>query len=307
MWGSHHPHSLGDGESADQSNNSAGSAAHGTANQAAAAAAAAATNDQLAAISALAAFSQQTSVYPPNAAAANPFGYVDAGAAAMAAAVGYPTYQQAAYGHYHPAYAGDLSNYAASIAPGAAAHHALGQNQQPVGHEDPAAAMLLSGAVAPTAPEAPESDSDEEMQDVPATSLQHAETEAPRGKPEAMAVALAASKIESAQRELQEEEVPEAVAEAVAEPVQDEKEEEMSPPPKPKKQRKSPVKKKSPPPTLPLQRTELIFGEKVKPITSDEYSNLDVLMQQFCKVPLLAEFSRPVALLHPEVSTCILG
>jgi len=29
---------------------------------------------------------------------------------------------------------------------------------------------------------------------------------------------------------------------------------------------------------------------------------LDALMNEFCKVPFLAEFSRPVALLHPEVS-----
>lgn len=33
-----------------------------------------------------------------------------------------------------------------------------------------------------------------------------------------------------------------------------------------------------------------------------EYENLEALMVQFCRVPLLAEFSRPVALLHPEVS-----
>ena len=36
-------------------------------------------------------------------------------------------------------------------------------------------------------------------------------------------------------------------------------------------------------------------------ISEREYQNLDSLMEQFCRVPLLAEFSRPVNLLHPEV------
>lgn len=36
-------------------------------------------------------------------------------------------------------------------------------------------------------------------------------------------------------------------------------------------------------------------------ISDEEYANLDQLMEQFCKVPLLAEFSRPVSLLHPEL------
>jgi Bromodomain. len=36
-------------------------------------------------------------------------------------------------------------------------------------------------------------------------------------------------------------------------------------------------------------------------ITPEEYTNLQQLMEQFCKVPLLAEFSRPVSLLHPEL------
>jgi len=36
-------------------------------------------------------------------------------------------------------------------------------------------------------------------------------------------------------------------------------------------------------------------------ITREEYVNLEQLMEQFCKVPLLAEFSRPVSLLHPEL------
>ena len=36
-------------------------------------------------------------------------------------------------------------------------------------------------------------------------------------------------------------------------------------------------------------------------IKDAEYENLEALMIQFCRVPLLAEFSRPVSLLHPEV------
>lgn len=44
------------------------------------------------------------------------------------------------------------------------------------------------------------------------------------------------------------------------------------------------------------------FTEDAPAITEDEYANLDALMTQFCKVPLLAEFSRPVSLLHPELT-----
>ena len=40
----------------------------------------------------------------------------------------------------------------------------------------------------------------------------------------------------------------------------------------------------------------------VPPITDVEYENVEALMSEFCKVPFLAEFSRPVSLLHPEVS-----
>lgn len=42
--------------------------------------------------------------------------------------------------------------------------------------------------------------------------------------------------------------------------------------------------------------------DPVPPISDVEYENLETLMEQFCRVPLLSEFSRPVALLHPEVS-----
>lgn len=39
----------------------------------------------------------------------------------------------------------------------------------------------------------------------------------------------------------------------------------------------------------------------VPPITDVQYENVEALMTEFCKVPFLAEFSRPVSLLHPEV------
>jgi len=51
----------------------------------------------------------------------------------------------------------------------------------------------------------------------------------------------------------------------------------------------------------PSTRGELTLYEKAPPISDAEYQNLEELMTQFCRVPLLAEFSRPVALLHPEV------
>ena len=67
-----------------------------------------------------------------------------------------------------------------------------------------------------------------------------------------------------------------------------------------KKKKSTPAKKKSP---APLQTTGCLPGihDAVPPITDSEYANLDALMTQFCKVPLLAEFSRPVSLLHPEL------
>ena len=46
--------------------------------------------------------------------------------------------------------------------------------------------------------------------------------------------------------------------------------------------------------------------DPVPDITEAEYRNLKALMDVFCRVPLLAEFSRPVSLLHPEVS-CSFG
>ena len=43
------------------------------------------------------------------------------------------------------------------------------------------------------------------------------------------------------------------------------------------------------------------LDDPVPPITSQDYDNLEAMMSQFCRVPLLAEFSRPVSSLHPEL------
>ena len=43
------------------------------------------------------------------------------------------------------------------------------------------------------------------------------------------------------------------------------------------------------------------------PITDAQYENVEALMNEFCRVPFLAEFSRPVSLLHPEVRGSLFG
>jgi hypothetical protein len=70
--------------------------------------------------------------------------------------------------------------------------------------------------------------------------------------------------------------------------------------PKKKRKRKSSASPKKRAPTNAGDGPSV--DDPVPPITDTEYKNLDTLMKQFCRVPLLAEFSRPVALLHPEVS-----
>ena len=65
-----------------------------------------------------------------------------------------------------------------------------------------------------------------------------------------------------------------------------------------KKRKRSPTPKpKKRDPSVPT------MDDPIKPITAAEYENLQGLMEHFCRVPLLAEFSRPVSLLHPEVRT----
>ncbi len=69
-------------------------------------------------------------------------------------------------------------------------------------------------------------------------------------------------------------------------------------------QQKTPKTPKTPTTLIPVSLTSGShpnLHEEVPKITKAEYTNLDALMSQFCKVPLLAEFSRPVSLLHPEL------
>ena len=72
-------------------------------------------------------------------------------------------------------------------------------------------------------------------------------------------------------------------------------------PPKKKKAAKrsrSPASVKKKPAPVPSGPT---IYDDAPDITDAEYENAEELMIQFCRVPLLAEFSRPVSLLHPEV------
>ena len=52
-------------------------------------------------------------------------------------------------------------------------------------------------------------------------------------------------------------------------------------------------------------KREFLLGEVAPDMTDAEYHSLQEMMIQFCRVPLLSEFSRPVAMLHPEVTTTI--
>ena len=146
-------------------------------------------------------------------------------------------------------------------------------------------------------------DSDEEM--APEASVQ------PRGKPEAMAARLAAASLlqekykeleddhENAAQPVEESGGVDAKALASPETVTSPKTSAKSPAKK-KKKKATPNK-----PKAAAAATNQAFPsmeDAVRPITSVEYQNLEQVMVQFCRVPLLAEFSRPVSLLHPEVS-----
>lgn len=125
---------------------------------------------------------------------------------------------------------------------------------------------------------------------------------APRGKPEAMAKALAAS-IAEEEREKQQK---------IKSPKPKKSASKSSSPKSASKKGGSKKKKsttKSKPTSLfpsPSDRHEFLVGERVPTITPEQYQNLQELMTQFCRVPLLAEFSRPVSLLHPEVRCWLL-
>ena len=127
---------------------------------------------------------------------------------------------------------------------------------------------------------------------------------APRGKPEAMVVAMAADRI-------QEENEGDSMVTAV--PVADDtvahaQAEITTSAPVASPAKKKPKKRKaSTSPHRPKKKgggDAPTLDDPVPPITEVEYENIEALLEQFCKVPLLSEFSRPVSLLHPEVRLC---
>lgn len=120
---------------------------------------------------------------------------------------------------------------------------------------------------------------------------------AARGKPEALATALAQGSSAEA----------EAIAMPISEEPDDDEPSQLHIAPKQKKAtKKKAAKLPGTPSSLPKKKAALntcpSLDDPVAPITDAEYQNVKALMHQFCKVPLLAEFSRPVALLHPEAS-----
>ena len=190
--------------------------------------------------------------------------------------------------------------------PGAAAASASADNSdQPLGYQAP-----------PTGTSAESSDGPKEEPSI----TQHTSTPA-RGKPEAVAAQLSSSsRVQEKMKELKHEVEAKEDAAAVAKGVEEETAEvvavaadededmegekvekavvvEEKSPAAPKKRKRSPAPKKS----TKSQKNVPTMNDPVQPITAAEYENLKSLMIQFCRVPLLAEFSRPVSLLHPEV------
>jgi len=134
-----------------------------------------------------------------------------------------------------------------------------------------------------------------------------------RGKPEAMAAKLASvARLQQKMDELESEKDVEVVAEPLDDPLDatmetvdtvatvETKDTAATPSATPKKKRKTPTSNKKS--TSQVNHAHPSMDDPVKPVSGSEYENLEQLMIQFCRVPLLAEFSRPVALLHPEVS-----
>jgi hypothetical protein len=158
---------------------------------------------------------------------------------------------------------------------------------------------------------APDSnDDDDDDEDDDADSVAKADPPPPpRGKPEVMAAKLAAAaRVQEKLDEVEKDEDDEVVAQPLDDSMDVDANAEATavvseapgPAPAPKKK-----KKKATTPKKPKAATNSAIPtmeDPVKPITDVEYENLEALFVQFCRVPLLAEFSRPVALLHPEVS-----
>jgi hypothetical protein len=115
----------------------------------------------------------------------------------------------------------------------------------------------------------------------------------PRGKPESVA----------ARARLQQEEVREESSSALPKKPPASSARSKSSPKKKKKSSSQPAVATVEHVAPPVPR-EFLLGEPVPLLTEAEYRNLTELLLQFCKVPLLAEFRRPVAILHPEVRDC---
>lgn len=170
-------------------------------------------------------------------------------------------------------------------------------------------------------------DSDEESDDDAGTA---GASGVARGKPEAMAARLASAvRLQEKMDELEAEKGDDE-DDVVAEPVDEEDDDPLdatmetvdtvatidttmmmtkkeknrsTSAPKKKSSKKMPSTPKDRITSSPHDSPHPTMDDPTTPITSEEYENLEQLMVQFCRVPLLAEFSRPVALLHPEVRT----
>lgn len=162
-------------------------------------------------------------------------------------------------------------------------------------------------------------DEDDDDEDDGSSAAPTASPLVPRGKPESMAARLAVAQLAAKREEELEEMETEVVVAATVDGDDDEDDsvvaeavvEEpvggvlVSATKSPKKSApKKPKKKPSQSPSFkpPANRGEMLINEAAPPISAVEYENLESLMVHFCRVPLLAEFSRPVSLLHPEVS-----
>ena len=183
------------------------------------------------------------------------------------------------------------------------------------GSSVPEANLAHAQDVADLSSESQESSSDEDGGDShahapvmssPSNSVAVPSVVSARGKPEAMAAKLAsAARLQEKMEELETEDV-------VAEPLDDSLEMTMDTVATVETQRDTPKKKskKRTPPNKPAPKSDLEHPtmDDATPdhVTEAQYENLESMMIQFCRVPLLAEFSRPVALLHPEVRHLVL-
>jgi hypothetical protein len=175
-------------------------------------------------------------------------------------------------------------------------------------HPSPAAAAAHHPHHQQAEDSSDDDDDDRDEDSVPQASSPQPQ---PRGKPEAMAARLASAA--RVQEKLDELEAEKDDSDVEAQPVDDAMDieatapvtvvsETPAPPPKKKNKKSLTPKKKA---TSSATATPCL-DDSIPDLTDADYENLEALMVQFCRVPLLAEFSRPVALLHPEVSVTLI-